>query len=217
MSRKLYLGNDRDETIRRVFNDILHLLLGIEASVLGTLAIDALRADLGQFRVLLDLDTPSLVVGQVPMHAVDLEQGQYVQLLLDILYRDEMAAGVEHDTAVAESRLVLDRYGRSGPCDTFHGGRTLDLGGQQLQERLHTVEKTLRGLGFDTNAAVGYVERVSLVVYVQRAVDNQRDTVGGLFVGGSYLVACRRVHFSREELGYGFRLRGGSVDPRVFV
>ena len=94
MSRKLYLGNDRDETIRRVFNDILHLLLGIEASVLGTLAIDALRADLGQFRVLLDLDTPSLVVGQVPMHAVDLEQGQYIQLLLDILYRDEMAAGV---------------------------------------------------------------------------------------------------------------------------
>ena len=157
MSRKLYLGNDRDETIRRVFNDILHLLLGIEASVLGTLAIDALRADLGQFRVLLDLDTPSLVVGQVPMHAVDLEQGQYVQLLLDILYRNEMAAGVEHDTAVAESRLVLDRYGRSGPCDTFHGGRTLDLGGQQLQERLHTVEKTLRGLGLDTDAAVGYV------------------------------------------------------------
>ena len=94
MSRKLYLGNDRDETIRRVFNDILHLLLGIEASVLGTLAIDALRADLGQFRILLDLDTPSLVVGQVPMHAVDLEQGQYIQLLLDILYRDEMAAGV---------------------------------------------------------------------------------------------------------------------------
>ena len=94
MSRKLYLGNDRDETIRRVFNDILHLLLSIEASVLGTLAIDALRADLGQFRILLDLDTPSLVVGQVPMHAVDLEQGQYIQLLLDILYRDEMAAGV---------------------------------------------------------------------------------------------------------------------------
>lgn len=94
MSRKLYLGNDRDETIRRVFNDILHLLLGIEASVLGTLAIDALRADLGQFRILLDLDTPSLVVGQVLMHAVDLEQGQYIQLLLDILYRDEMAAGV---------------------------------------------------------------------------------------------------------------------------
>ena len=94
MSRKLYLGNDRDETIRRIFNDILHLLLGIEASVLGTLAIDALRADLGQFRILLDLDTPSLVVGQVPMHAVDLEQGQYIQLLLDILYRDEMAAGV---------------------------------------------------------------------------------------------------------------------------
>ena len=94
MSRKLYLGNDRDETIRRVFNDILHLLLGIEASVLGTLAIDALRADLGQFRVLLDFDPPPLVVGQVPMHAVDLEQGQYIQLLLDILYRDEMAAGV---------------------------------------------------------------------------------------------------------------------------
>ena len=74
VSRKFDFRNDRDKTVCRVFNDILHLLLGIEASVLGTLAIDALRADLGQFRVLLDLDTPSLVVGQVPMHAVDLEQ-----------------------------------------------------------------------------------------------------------------------------------------------
>ena len=78
------------------------------------------------------------------MHAVDLEQGEYVELFLDVLHRNEVAARIEHDAAIAKAWLILDAHGWSRPGDTFYHGRVLDLSGQQLQERLHTIEETLR-------------------------------------------------------------------------
>ena len=74
MSRKFDFRHDRDKTVGGILNDFLDLVLCIETSVFGTFTVDTFGADFRQLRVFLDLDTPALVVCQVPVHTVDLEQ-----------------------------------------------------------------------------------------------------------------------------------------------
>ena len=76
VSGKVDFGNDRDKTFFGVSNDVADFVLSIEAAVrlavvfAGVMpdhGLFALGADFRQFRIFLDLDTPSLVVCQMPM------------------------------------------------------------------------------------------------------------------------------------------------------
>src|SRR3546814_5944743 len=53
-------------------------------------------ADLGELRVLLDLEAPALVLGEVPVEGVQLEDRHDVDVLLDELDREEVARSEEH-------------------------------------------------------------------------------------------------------------------------
>ena len=177
MSRKFDFGNDRDEAVCRIFDDLLDLVLCVETAVLRSFAINAFGTDFRQFRVFLDLDAPALVVRQVPVHTVDLEQSQYIQVFLHILYRDEMTARIEHDTTIFETRFVFHRYAGSRPGNAADGCRAFDFGRKQLHECLHAVEQALRCLCLDCHAFRSDIQRVALVVYIQRFVDCQCNAV----------------------------------------
>ena len=200
-----------------VLYHVLDFLLRIEAAMLGSLALDALGADLGQFRVFLDLDTPTLVVGQVPMQTVDLEERQDVDILLYVFDRHEMAARIQHDAPITKARLILDSDRRGGPSDIRYHGRAFDFRRQQLQERLHTVEQALRGLRLDAYVVFRNIKGIALVVYVECVVDCQRDSVGDFFIGYGDRIAGRRVQLSREKLGYGLRFRSGGIYFRALA
>ena len=133
MAWELDLGNDGDEAIRGILDDLLDLLLSIVATILLTVALDTLGADAGQARVLLDLDAPALILREVPVQTVDLEHAQEVDVLLHILDGEEVTADVDQCTAVLEAGLVLDRDGRDVPVCHLHEARGLDLGRQELQ------------------------------------------------------------------------------------
>ena len=60
------LGDDRDVPISGVFDDVANLVLCVEAAVPFAVAhrLIAIGADLGEFRIFLDLDAPPLVFGR---------------------------------------------------------------------------------------------------------------------------------------------------------
>jgi hypothetical protein len=102
------LGHDGDKPIGRVLDDLANVVLRIKPAV--SLAVILFRllarmthegllspaADLRQLGIFLDLDPPSLIIGQVPMEDVHFVQGHQVQKPLDELLRLEMSRAVEH-------------------------------------------------------------------------------------------------------------------------
>ena len=77
--RHFDFGNDRDETLGGVADDVANLVLRVEAAVALTVeargfvpgvadhGLSTEAADLGELGILLDLDAPPLVFGQVPV------------------------------------------------------------------------------------------------------------------------------------------------------
>ena len=119
------LGNHFDMTLGGVAHDFADVVLRVEAAVrlavvhafpVFVVASDegfaAFGADLRQPGIFPDLDAPSLVVGQMPVEFIDLVQGEDVDVGLDVLHREEVAAYVEHGSAVGEHGFVADDAGR---------------------------------------------------------------------------------------------------------
>ena len=90
MSWQVNLRNDGDVAVGCILHDVAYLLLCVEAVVgyavvLAYVMTDngllALGTNLGEQRIFLYLDAPSLVVGEMPMEAVDVVQGEHVDKL----------------------------------------------------------------------------------------------------------------------------------------
>ena len=119
MSGEVNLGNDRDSEVGGIVHDVLDLVLGIIAavaySVVGPEVLAnhrsvAVGTDLGQLGIFLYLDPPALVVGDVPVHAVELVDSHDVEILLDFLDGEEMPGAIEVHAPVTEAGFVLDGY-----------------------------------------------------------------------------------------------------------
>ena len=65
-------------------------------------------AALRQQGVFLDFDAPTLVVGEVPVEAVDLVESHQVDELFHLLDGEEMAGAVEMEASPTEARCVAD-------------------------------------------------------------------------------------------------------------
>ncbi len=151
MARHLDLGNHLDMPQPGVLHDLADLLLRIEAAPgarIVRLAVAAVafppalpvlvgppRRELRQAGVTVNLDAPSGAVGQVHVQAVELEERHGVDLTLDELHRPEMAAHVDHEAAVGETRRILDR----AAGDLLRASVV-----RELQQGLHGVEGARR-------------------------------------------------------------------------
>ena len=120
VSGQVYFGNYGDVALLCVFHNFACLLLRIETAVrriviLARVVADdrtlALRTYFGQFRVFLDFNAPSLVIGQMPVEGVHVVQGQQINVFFDELNGEEVAAYVEVHTTVSEARFILNLYG----------------------------------------------------------------------------------------------------------
>jgi len=106
---------------------------------------DPLRADLGEARVLLDLEPPPLVVGQVPVEGVQLVEREQVDVALDHFRSEKMTGYVEVQSPPAEAGLVFDRH-------AGHRQRRIRAdAGQRLQDGLQGIEHSGRSGCFDRN------------------------------------------------------------------
>src|SRR5262249_11902683 len=88
---------------------------------------------LGEF---LALHPEALVVRQMPMKHVHLHRFHTIEVALDDVERDEVAANINHQTAPDETWSVMDAYDRNGK----NRGRGFD----QLQEGLQSMQRSQR-------------------------------------------------------------------------
>ena len=120
----LDLRDDRHKAILSIADDLTDLILRIEATIAAAISFDTPSTDLGKAGILLDLDTPALVIGKVPVKLIDLEHRDDIDVLLHLIYREEVAAYIDHHTAILEGRLIRNTNGRDRPSSR---GKSPDL------------------------------------------------------------------------------------------
>ena len=153
VARKVEFGNDLDVAFGGISHDLLEILLGIKAAIAlfprivsrhQGLVGAAPGADLCQAGILLDLDPPAVVVGQVPVELVDLVIGQEIEVAQDVFLVEEGAGNVEHAAAPGEAGLVDNAHARKRALADQHGVRTrgaaIYLGRKHLQQGLDGIE-----------------------------------------------------------------------------
>src|SRR4029453_6688852 len=90
-----------------------------------------------------DLDSPSLIIGEMQGQTIELVRGHEVDVPLHGRRIDEMAGDVEHGAAPDEARGIGNA--RSGQPETsVERIAVLDGPRQQLSQGLHAVEQPVR-------------------------------------------------------------------------
>ena len=178
MAGEVHLRDDGDAELGRIFDHVAHLFLGVETAMAlaveaellrleaALVADDGLRApcsDFGEERVGLDLGAPALVLGEVPVEAVELEGSHHVEDLLDLVHREEVAAAVQMHSAICEARFVLDLAARQLPFGFLIAGVAVDGNGHELLEGLDRIEETVVRVRLDHGFLFIDIDGVSLV------------------------------------------------------
>ena len=248
MSRKVYFGDDRNEAFLSVSNHVADFILRVEhtfairftvifAGVTADDGFFALRPDLGQFRIFLDLDAPSLVVCQVPVETVHVVQGEHIDELLDRVGREEMAGNIEVHTAIGETRIVVDADGRKFDIHSY------GYGGDRLAQGLYAIENAGVGCSGDLDAVladqqtvafrmldVGSDRQMNASVCVSgdnfRFISRSLFDIGGKETGGlfhfriTFLIGDWGRRFQQERsvstLGYLLRKRDNGIVSLCF-
>ena len=72
MAGHVNLGNDRYEMRLGEGDDLANVILRIESAV-ARIALRSPRADFSELRIFLDLDSPALIVGEMPVESIQLQ------------------------------------------------------------------------------------------------------------------------------------------------
>ena len=121
VARHINLGDDSDIAVGSIAHDFAYLVLGEETTVTDAVihrGIVAKRgavaptAHLGQAGILLDFDSPSLVIGQMPVQTVHAMQGHDIKVTLHRLDTEEVTHAIQVHAAVAEARSAFHLGGR---------------------------------------------------------------------------------------------------------
>ena len=178
MSGKVYLGNDGNEPFGCIAHYLLHLLLGIIAR-LGSIVIerigrivqsqvladDGVRANtcLGsQFGQGLHLESPSLIIGQMPMETVHSMQSQYIYKLLDESHGEEVAGAIKFRATVGKSRFVGDGHIRQSQ-------RIALLSRQALAKCLQSIEDSALAGSLNADSLLVYPDGIGLGITALQA------------------------------------------------
>ena len=111
-------GNDDDVPLPRVVHDFADIFLRIKLRRgVGVLEVAA-RTNLRELRITFDLNAPAIVVGEMPMKAVQLQAGHQVENFLHRLLAVKMIRFIEEKSAPLKSRRIRDthRWQRDGIC-----------------------------------------------------------------------------------------------------
>src|SRR5690606_11636834 len=109
MSGHIHLRYDRDKSLRSIGHDIFVLILRIKTSRSTTHL--STSTDLSQLGPRLDLNPPTLIIGQMEMKMVQLVGCYLVDIVFHILNGDKMPRDIEHRCSISVSRFIF--YGTS--------------------------------------------------------------------------------------------------------
>ena len=146
MSRYVYFRDDAHVAFCSVCQHFLHVFLCVETSVgrffswLLWFALPPLSdtwstpgANFRQAWQGFYLQTPSLIVGQVPVEYIHFVFCQLIDVFLHFLFGEPVTADVKHKSAPGKLRFVGDVGAGNRPVDTFLFPAAFYFGGKHLQ------------------------------------------------------------------------------------
>jgi len=162
----------------------------------------------GEGRVVVYLDAPALVVGEVPDEFVQFVCHHKVEVPFDLFDGEEVAAGVELAASPRETGAV--QYGAFGH-DDVGGGSGEDVGRQHLHKGLEGVEEPGLAVGADEYAFGQDLKQVAFVAElgIDGVVEGEQDAV---FVGIAY--ECGTHMHPPQGVGDVFGCGGVASDIR---
>ena len=178
-------GDDGDSAFCGVGDYVSDLVLGVVSAVTDAVVGCPVAADhsavtegsdLGEAGVLVYLDPPALVFGEVPVQAVELVDRHHVEHLLDFVQAEEVPAAVEHEAAVAEAGSVLDLAAGDLPFCLEVGSTFVDGQRQHLPYGLEGVKEAVVVICAHDGGLLAYADpvalcRYGLVLYEVKAFD----------------------------------------------
>ena len=186
VARHLDFRNDGDVELRGVVHHVADFLLRVVVGAIlvvgpvlavfqvGVPRIAAFRGHRNQFRVFFHLHAPALVVGQVPVEVVHLVVRHQPQHLFHLFDGEEMAAHVEHESAIGEARRVVDGDAGDGVVGRGVEFSDQNIARQHLFNRLQAIEKAPHGARLQRDA-VGVHQQDVALVDERRGVHCERD------------------------------------------
>ena len=170
VARKVHFRNHGNATGGGIGHHFLHFLLRVETAVTDAVVgapvlLDdgsvAPRAHFHELGIGLDFRAPALVVGEVPVQAVQFVYGHYIQVTFHLIHAPEVTGNVQVHTPVGKARLVLDAHIRQHPVglglfSAVNGGR------EHLLEGFAGIDKAVQGRCLHHHAVFAYLDGVLL-------------------------------------------------------
>ena len=183
----LHFGDHGHAAPAGVFHDLADVVLGVETAVRDAVADPAVPGrllapgpDLGEAGILVDLDAPALVLGQVPVEHVLLVHRHQVDELHDLLLREEEAAAVEQGSTVPESGFILDGAARDRPfLHALRAGFPIDFRGKELQDGLQAIEGAVHFGSFQEDAVGIDLQPVGFQAQARHLPEHDRRALSG--------------------------------------
>src|SRR6266446_5568011 len=146
VARHVEFRHYTNAAVARIRNQVANLVLRV---------VQPVRTQSVQLGKFLALDAEALIFRKMPMENVHLRRFQAVQIALEYIERNKVAAYVDHQPTPGKARLVLNRDRRSV--------ETVRRDVHQLQQSLQRVHSAKRRWRFDVRAICGNRERVGLI------------------------------------------------------
>ena len=238
VSRQVDFGDDGDVSLSRILYHIPDLFLGIESAVGGlfyrfrvgpavaepSVPFNTRRPHLCQSGKGLDLDPPSLVIGQVPVKHIEFVLPHPVNEGLDLFHGEKMAAHVQHQSTPFKTGIIHHPASRDGDRSPGFFRIAFKSGGQQLPQGLNTVMDTARFVGRQRDGILFDLKLVSFLPKggIRLPVEGKGDHPVSLLAGLAFLDGDR---FSRtgQHLAYKFSLpaqrgiHGHDIDDPLLI
>ena len=178
MAGHINLRDDVDVSLGSVGHHLPNLLLRVEtplsightvphARIATNNRLTAGGCHRGQQGVLLNLNTPTLVIGQVPMKSVHIVQGEHINVFLHKLHPIEVARHIEVQTSVAKQGFIAHLHSRQ-----LHAPKLTH--GQGLTQSLDTIEEPIARSTHNLHSLRAHPQSVALGVG-NGGVDGEHD------------------------------------------
>ena len=99
MARHVEFGNHADAAVARVLDQVVDFVLRVVKTV-GTQFME--------LREFFALDAKALIFGEVPVEDVHFHGFEAVDVSFEHIERNEMARGIDHQSAPGKARLIVD-------------------------------------------------------------------------------------------------------------
>ena len=149
------------------------------------------RSELCESRIFLYLDSPALVVCEMPVEGVEFVDFHHVDVFLHHVHVEEMSRNVHVHASVSEAWFVLDFNALESPFLAGSGSLSVYLGRKHLLEGLDGVVESVEGRSLYVHAFFAYSENVCL--FGKGCVNAEVESVrSGVVVYGAFLSADKR-------------------------